>query len=837
MPVGHNTEAEVRKLAESILKLMSTNPSTWIRWRQIAGECYGSAEYETICIALAQLPQWKHLFATADRVVKLTEAGIAFVNTGKSTNSVLSPIEDARKGVKTYSARLKPLQIKIEAVSRVAKVGERYIHAIHIDLFEESIPSETPVEFRPLSGGATRGKIVGQEADGGILYISFDGAVYPSELPARLFVDRAFLLSELAKKLDQMADLPPLFKELIHASDPNIRMIADEDSVQVARQLADLPTPWARFLWGPPGAGKTYALGHLASRIMRAYPNDRILVLAPSNRAVDVFVEQFAGQLDGGNENPLIKGRKILRFGYPRLDSIIGRPELLGPKDLDKLSAEAEKLDRAITLAEKNEASPQELAILRAEFLAAQETIKDSVRQHIAGSQLVATTVTQAYLAKSPISELKWSTVIVDEATMVPPAMCAFLASLATDRFLVAGDPRQLGPVYENRAHKETTGQNNGNTSSDYEWMGRDLFDWSKLARGEGLEKTIETSDGRMARITGQRRCSQVIWSCVQKMYPEVKILADESNAAKLRDLSPHSGKSIVILDTPTSQCLKEHSSWCNPDTAMLAMEVACSIIADADDSPSVAIITPYRGQVKLLRKAIRLERLAAKATGRQLKLESGTVHQFQGSDADIVIFDMVDGPGRQELGSLLQGDTGVRLVTVAVTRPKGKLIILANRDWCSEILHFKRPQNPVLWDLVNRGQYLKAVQSSRTGDRDPGFDTIEPSIDIPLLDGMLKKADLYNVSQQYKIYDNEGRLISRADFAFPDERLAIYCDGHQWHAREDYWQRDIRQRNFLAEANWFFLVFTSRDIQQNLSKCIDHITETRKRLQEAKGG
>jgi superfamily I DNA and/or RNA helicase len=96
----------------------------------------------------------------------------------------------------------------------------------------------------------------------------------------------------------------------------------------------------------------------------------------------------------------------------------------------------------------------------------------------------------------------------------------------------------------------------------------------------------------------------------------------------------------------------------------------------------SIAIITPYRGQVNLIRRWLHQERqLDAKLSG----IEVGTVHAFQGGEADIVIFDMVDGPPRARPGMLFRDDTGMRLVNVAVTRARGKLVFIAHKDWVHE--------------------------------------------------------------------------------------------------------------------------------------------------------
>ena len=315
-------------------------------------------------------------------------------------------------------------------------------------------------------------------------------------------------------------------------------------------------------------------------------------------------------------------------------------------------------------------------------MLAAQEDVKNAVQTHMAQCRVVATTTTLASLASSPVARLPWDNVIVDEVTMVPPAMCTFLSSLATKRFLMAGDPQQLGPVYE---------EDRSGIKDDYEWMGKDVFERSGLSYGDGESRTVMLVDKRLARITAQRRCTTDIWQRVDHLYKDVDHLADESTRKLLLELPPCSGRSVVVLDTSRSSefalCGRQYGSWENPFTAELALEVAQTIAAEAVSRLSIAIITPYRSQVRLLRKAIQQEKQAVCSPMNRMTVEAGTIHQFQGSDADVIIFDMVDGRGRPKIGKLLQGDNGLRLVNVAFTRAKGKLILLADRAWCLQAM------------------------------------------------------------------------------------------------------------------------------------------------------
>ena len=89
----------------------------------------------------------------------------------------------------------------------------------------------------------------------------------------------------------------------------------------------------ALFLWGPPGAGKTFALAHLATSLLQHEPSSRILIVAPSNRTVDVAVEQIVDRLETNGLASMIEQRKVLRFGYPRKSQVVGRPNSWGRRN------------------------------------------------------------------------------------------------------------------------------------------------------------------------------------------------------------------------------------------------------------------------------------------------------------------------------------------------------------------------------------------------------------------------------------------------------------------------------------------------------------------------
>jgi superfamily I DNA and/or RNA helicase len=96
------------------------------------------------------------------------------------------------------------------------------------------------------------------------------------------------------------------------------------------------------------------------------------------------------------------------------------------------------------------------------------------------------------------------------------------------------------------------------------------------------------------------------------------------------------------------------------------------------DGRPRVLIVNPYRPHQKLVE-------LLLKQTTFFGEVVSGTAHSFQGREADVVILDLVvDEPHwRANLFVPDASEDIRRLLNVALTRARRRLLIVADFDWC----------------------------------------------------------------------------------------------------------------------------------------------------------
>lgn len=77
--------------------------------------------------------------------------------------------------------------------------------------------------------------------------------------------------------------------------------------------------------------------------------------------------------------------------------------------------------------------------------------------------------------------------------------------------------------------------------------------------------------------------------------------------------------------------------------------------------------------------------------------------------------------------------------------------------------------------------------------------------------------------------YVREYRISNiHVDFAFPERKLAVECDGHRYHASRDDKTRDAKRDAFLKRRGWRVLRFTGDDIRNDIQACVRKISESR---------
>jgi DNA replication ATP-dependent helicase Dna2 len=107
-------------------------------------------------------------------------------------------------------------------------------------------------------------------------------------------------------------------------------------------------------------------------------------------------------------------------------------------------------------------------------------------------------------------------------------------------------------------------------------------------------------------------------------------------------------------------------SNLTNPTEARLVAQLVTALVLGGVPAENVAVISPLRSQLKLLRR--RLQHVK--------NLEINTVDKLQGMDRDCIIISMVRSNAEGVVGHLLQDR---RRINVAVSRARKKLLIVGS--------------------------------------------------------------------------------------------------------------------------------------------------------------
>lgn len=408
------------------------------------------------------------------------------------------------------------------------------------------------------------------------------------------------------------------------------------------------------FVWGPPGTGKTQTLAKIAIDHMEQ--GSRVLMLSYSNVSVDGAIMRVYKML------PHTEPGTLVRYGYARRKDLLEHefltsynlvihnyPKLL--RERSNLIAERKKLLR----------TSQRYVEIGHRLTQIRNELSSEEKGAVAKAKFVATTVSKA-VVDSAIRDNQFDVVIFDEASMAYIPQIAFSASLAKKHFICMGDFRQLPPIVQS-----------GGTSP----LNADVFQYC------GITSAVDSGRNHkwLCMLDTQYRMHPCISDFAsQTMYNGLLRSADDMEK-KRRDIAaqnPAAGYAIAFADLSgmMSVCTKTSDS---SRVNVLSALISFSLALEAAKSQEVGIITPYHAQSHLLHA---MARDVTDVYPELKPISCATVHQFQGSEKDAIIYDAVD-CYRMPYPGMLLTSTGNnfanRLFNVALTRAKGKFIGVAN--------------------------------------------------------------------------------------------------------------------------------------------------------------
>lgn len=152
------------------------------------------------------------------------------------------------------------------------------------------------------------------------------------------------------------------------------------------------------------------------------------------------------------------------------------------------------------------------------------------------------------------------------------------------------------------------------------------------------------------------------------------------------------------------------------------------------------------------------------------------------------------------------------------------------DKEWVRDLLLILSKQEPVSPQdaAPDSGlQTLARMLAARTSGEDPAVRRYpKGEIEEPLRAALGAIPDLPRPERDYEVRDEQERLVTVPDFAWPDVRLAVYCDGFAVHGDRETLESDAKKRNFLQTRGWAVLTYWGRTILKDPAACAKQVAE-----------
>lgn len=428
---------------------------------------------------------------------------------------------------------------------------------------------------------------------------------------------------------------------------------------------------------GPPGTGKTTTLVQAIKALLQQ-ERRQILVVAPSNAAVDLLSERLSDE-----------GLNVVRVGNPArvnerqmeltLDSKVAAHN--SAKEIKRLRRQAAEY-RDMAHKYKRNFGAAEREQRKALFTEARNISKEieQTEQYIVADILSKADVVTATLVGAnhyTVRHLRYYTVVIDEAGQALEPAC-WIPIVKAKKVIMAGDHQQLPPTIKSEAA-------------------------AKELSTTLMEKVVSLHPEAVVMLKEQYRMNEVIAGFPSREFYQGKLYA----AAQVAHwkLLP-ADQPLHFIDTAGCGFEEKYegTSISNPEEAKFTVEQVSRYVEElqtiytADAFPSIAVISPYRHQVELLKERISSHPALQALNG---ALSVNTIDSFQGQERDAVFISMTRSNTENTIGFL----SDIRRMNVAMTRARKKLVVVGDSATISQF--------PFYADFIHYAQERDAYQSA----------------------------------------------------------------------------------------------------------------------------
>ena len=554
--------------------------------------------------------------------------------------------------------------------------NKKYLYSASIKVKEDSDP-----HFREGSQIRVRDnyhtyycEVVEYDYEEGVLHFTSEHRILIQPMYARIIVDKSFILDGLKKRVSILSQRGissefPVYK-FVNKTTDKIEPVSHEPIPEDLYDYLDEPQKEAfkaainndiTLIWGPPGTGKSFTLAAVI-RGLYELQDERTAVCCISNVAVDQLVNKVVDILE--MEGLEIEPGNFYRAGHTT-DERITETDFLFPKDdithglrqnIKELRTEVEEL----TLKGKK-ANAEKIIELKARIKDFRVQLHNRTDYLVQKSRVVFSTIANFVLSDNLLHST-FDNLIVDEASMLALPNLLALAGNVTKRIILVGDFQQLSPIA---------------------LVPNPLLSQNVFQRcGIDIEHTDHPA---LHLLLNQRRSHEKIVQLINHSFYDDQLKAAITQTNNITKTPPFPDKVITVLEVPDGEVrFTRGGTRQNPKSADVVVGILDLLKESVASNVSIGVITPYRGRANLIR-ALKAEQQYPMDFDKQIRI--GTVHTFQGSECDIIIFDIVDCEKIKDhknvrVGKIYDREDGEQLINVAISRARHKLIVVGNVRW-----------------------------------------------------------------------------------------------------------------------------------------------------------
>ncbi|XP_041348540.1 RNA helicase Mov10l1-like [Gigantopelta aegis] len=403
----------------------------------------------------------------------------------------------------------------------------------------------------------------------------------------------------------------------------------DRQKMAVIKILLGQSRPLPYVIFGPPGTGKTITVVESILQVFTQLPSSRILASTPSNSAADLLAERLV-------QSGLVKTSDMVR--------------------LNAFQRSGESIPESV-----------ECYCCDGTDLALTSKYRIVVCTCVTAGSFLALGLTAGYFTH----------VFVDECGQATEPECLIplgLVAGADGQIILAGDPRQLGPVLMSTYAKMY--------GLDLSFLERIMTcppytrNPSAFADNGGFDSLVVTM------LADNYRSHPAILALPSKLfyYSELKECADPSLTHRFCGWHKLPRKDFpIIFHGVKGEDVRDGGSpsWYNPMETVLVVQYLQALLEHGPfhlDTDNIGIITPYRKQVEKIRLLI--DKLNVP------RVKVGSVEEFQGQERLVIIISTVRSSPklmgfdlRHTLGFL----SNAKRFNVSITRAQALLLVIGD--------------------------------------------------------------------------------------------------------------------------------------------------------------